>query len=118
MVSETLECLSVSIWLVDEGRDALVFGASTALSEDQARNMRMTGQAGAELMLALWDQEMPVDFNGTGDDWVPDFRETHAEALEEARIHYAVPLRAANRLVGILTLSGRSRGCAPHRPGP
>ena len=35
MVSETLESLSVSIWLVDEGRDALVFGASTALSEDQ-----------------------------------------------------------------------------------
>ena len=108
MVSETLECLSVSIWLVDEGRDALEFGASTALSEDSARNMRMMGQAGTELMLALWDQEMPVYFNGTSEDWVPDFRESHAEALEEARIRYAVPLRAANRLVGILTLSGRS----------
>jgi putative PEP-CTERM system histidine kinase len=94
---------------VDEGRDALVFGASTALSEDRARNMRMTGQAGAELMLALWDQEMPVYFNGTSEDWVSDFRKTHSEALEEARIRYAVPLRAANRLVGILTLSGRSK---------
>ena len=108
MVSETLESLSVSIWIVDEGRDALVFGASTTLSEDSARNIRMTGQAGVELMLALWDQEMPVYFNGTSEDGVVDFRESHAEALEEARIRYAVPLRAANRLVGILTLSGRS----------
>jgi len=108
MVSETLESLSVSIWIVDEGRDALVFGASTTLSEDNARNMRMTGQAGAELILALWDQEMPVYFNGTSEEGMPDFSENHAEALEEARIRYAVPLRAANRIVGILTLSGRS----------
>jgi putative PEP-CTERM system histidine kinase len=107
MVSETLECLSVSIWIVDEGRDALVFGASTDLSEERARSMKMSGQAGTELILALWDQDMPVDFRGTGDDWVHDFSATHADALAEADVHYAVPLRAANRLAGILTLSGR-----------
>ena len=108
MVSETLESLSVSIWIVDEGRDALVFGASTTLLEDNAKNMRMTGQAGAELMLALRDQEMPVYFNGTSQEGMHDFSKNQAEALEEARIRYAVPLRAANRIVGILTLSGRS----------
>lgn len=107
MVSETLECLSVGIWMVDEGRDALQFGASTDLTEVQARAMKLSGRSGTELMLALWEEEVPVDFKAAGDDWVGDFSESHAEALAEAKIRYAVPLRAANRLVGILTLSGR-----------
>jgi len=108
MVSETLDCLSVSIWLVEDGRDALVFGASTDLTEERARNMRITGQEGAELMMALWDQDGTADFKSAEDDWVADFRKTHVEALEEAGIDYAAPLRAANRLTGILTLKGRS----------
>lgn len=107
MVSETLDCLSVSLWAVDENRDALVFVASTALTEEHARNMKITGQDGAELMLALWDQEMPVDFSDTNEDWIQDFKENHTEAMEEARILYAVALRAANRLMGVLTLGGR-----------
>jgi len=109
MVSETLDCLSVTLWAADESRDALMFVASTALPEDRARSMRMAGQEGTELMLALWDREMPVDFNDASEGWIPDFREGHAEALEEARIRYAVALRAENRLIGILTLSGRSK---------
>jgi putative PEP-CTERM system histidine kinase len=67
----------------------------------------MTGQDGAELMLALWAREMPVDFEDSSEDWVPDFRESHAAALLEARIRYVVALRAASRLIGVLTLSGR-----------
>lgn len=109
MVSDTLECLSVSLWVADKSRDALVFVASTALIEAQTREMKMTGQDGAELMLAIWDREMPVDFSDTSEEWIPDFRESHKVALEEARIRYAVALRAANCLVGVLTLSGRSK---------
>ena len=108
VVSETLNCLSVSIWLVDDGRDALVFGASTDLTEEGARVMKLTNRSGADLIMALWDQDVPVDFKSTRDNWVPDFRESHAEALEEAGVDYAAPLRAANRLTGILTLKGRS----------
>jgi len=108
MVSETLECLSVSIWIVDEGRDALVFAASTDLTAEQAGVMKIAGRDGAELIMALWDQDAPVDFTKEGDDWVADFRKAHAEALKEVGLDYAAPLRAANRLVGILTLRGRS----------
>jgi putative PEP-CTERM system histidine kinase len=109
LVSETLECLSVSLWAVDESRDALDFVASTALTAERAVKMKLTGQDGAELFLALWDHEMPVDFGDASEEWVPDFRESHAEALEEARIRYAVALRAATRLIGVMTLSGRNK---------
>jgi len=107
IVSETLESLSVSIWIVDKGRNVLKMGASTDHTEEQARSMKMSGRAGTELMLALWDREMPVDFKSTEDDWVRDFSVSHAEALAEAGVRYAVPLRSANRLVGVLTISGR-----------
>jgi len=107
MVSETLESLSVSIWLANEGRNVLTLGASTDHAEEQSRSMKLSGQAGTELMLALWDQEMPVDFKSNADDWVRDFSTSHAEALAEAGIRYAVPLRSANRMVGVLTMSGR-----------
>ena len=109
LVSETLECLSVSLWAADESRDSLVFVASTALSEAQAREMKMTGRDGAELMLALWDREAPVDFSDTTEEWIIDFRESHKAALAEARIRYALALRSTNRLIGVLTLSGRSK---------
>ena len=109
MVSETLDCLSVSLWVTEESRDGLVFVASTALTEERARTMKLAGQDGAELLLALWDREMPVDFGGAREEWVPDFRESHAAALEEARIRYAVALRAATRPIGVMTLSGRNR---------
>jgi len=107
VVADTLECLSVSIWVAEEGRDTLSLGASTEHSEQRARAMKMAGREGTELMLALRDQEMPVDFMDDAEGWVRDFRQSRAEALDEAGIRYAVPLRAANRLVGILTLGGR-----------
>ena len=109
LVSETLECLSVSLWAVNESRDTLEFVASTALTAERARKMKLTGQEGAELILALWDHEMPVDFGNASEDWVPDFRQSHAEALEEARIRYAVALRTATRLIGVMTLGGRNK---------
>ena len=108
MVSDTLHCLSVTLWVVDEGRDALVFGASTDMTEERGKHMRIAGREGAELIMAFWDRDMPVDFVNAGDGWAADFRTSHAATLEEAGVDYAAPLRAANRLVGVLTLRGRS----------
>jgi len=108
MISDTLHCLSVSLWMVDEGRDALVFCASTDLTEEQAKRMRIAGPSGSELITALWDQDMPVDFPHAVDDWAADFRKGHEEALVEAGVDYAAPLRAAHRLVGVLTLRRRN----------
>ena len=108
MVSETMNCLAVSLWLVDERRDILVFGASTALTEEQARGMRIAGREGSELIMALCDQDEPPDFTNAADVWAAGFRKSHEAALEEAGVDYALPLRAANRLAGVLTLRRRS----------
>jgi putative PEP-CTERM system histidine kinase len=106
MVSETLEVLSVSIWLVDEKQERLSFGGSTVFTEEQAGKLSFYGQGGAALIRAMADQDMPVDLNARTDDWVEDLRNTYGmDETKESRIRYCVPLDAAGSLIGIMTLS-------------
>jgi len=105
MVSETLEILSVSIWLADEKQENLSFGGSTVFTAEQAGKMRLLDQGGAALIRAMTGQEMPVDLEGRGDDWVSDLKQTYGQETKESRIRYCVPLNAAGHLIGIMTLS-------------
>ena len=106
MVSETLEILSVSIWLVDEKQERLSFGGSTVFTDEQVEGLKLFGQGGAELIRAMSDQTMPVDLEGREDDWVADLKQTYGlEETKESRIRYCVPLNAAGQLIGIMTLS-------------
>ncbi len=106
MVSETLEILSVSIWLVDEKQERLSFGGSTVFTDEQVEELKLFGQGGAELIRAMVDQTMPVDLAGREDDWAADLKRTYGlEETKESRIRYCVPLNAAGQLIGIMTLS-------------
>lgn len=106
MVSETLEILSVSIWLVDEKQERLSFGGSTVFTGEQVEGLKLFGQGGVELIRAMSDQTMPVDLEGREDDWVTDLKRTYGfEETKESQIRYCVPLNAAGQLIGIMTLS-------------
>lgn len=108
MVSETLETLSVSIWLVDEKQERLSFGGSTVLTKKDADtgNPRFNGNSSVDLIRAMSGQTMPVDLEGHKDDWVEDLELVcNFEESKEAKIRYCVPLKAADHLIGIMTLS-------------
>ncbi|MDP1990495.1 MAG: ATP-binding protein, partial [Syntrophales bacterium] len=106
MVSETLEILSVSIWLVDEKQERLSYGGSTVFTDAQVEELKLFGQGGAELIRAMIDQTMPVDLAGREDDWAADLKRTYGlEETKESQIRYCVPLNAAGQLIGIMTLS-------------
>ena len=106
MVSETLEILSVSIWLVDEKLERLSFGGSTVFTDEQVEELKLFGQGGSALIRAMVGQTMPVDLVGRVDDWVTDLKRTYGlEETKESRVRYCVPLNAAGQLIGIMTLS-------------
>jgi len=106
MVSETLEILSVSIWLVDERYEELRLGGSTVFTSAQAEKLSFYGRGGTALIGAMLNQIMPVDLKGREDDWVEDLRRTYGiDETKESRIRYCVPLNASGRLIGIMTLS-------------
>ena len=107
MVSETLEILSVSIWLVDEKQERLSFGGSTVfnINDKDTEKLKFDKNAGADLIRAMSGQTMPLDLEGHKDDWVEDLKLVCGfEESKEARIRYCVPLRAADHLIGIMTL--------------
>ena len=105
MVSDTLEILSVSIWLVDEKQEQVTFGGSTVFTAAQIEEMRFFKEGGAELIRAVTNQNMPIDLKGREDDWVSDLAHTYELETKESRIRYCVPLNAAGQLIGIMTLS-------------
>lgn len=106
MVSETLEILSVSIWIVDEKQESLSFGGSTVFTETSTKKCQIDGEQGACIIRAMSDQNMPIDLQGRDDDWVEDlFRSTYdMEDTKESRIRYCVSLKASGHLMGIMTL--------------
>jgi len=105
MVSDTLEILSVSIWLVDEKQEQVTFGGSTVFTAAQIEEMRFFKEGGAELIRAVTNQNMPIDLKGREDDWVSDLAHTYELETKESRIRYCVPLNAAGQRIGIMTLS-------------
>jgi putative PEP-CTERM system histidine kinase len=105
LVSDTLEILSVSIWLVDEKQEQLFFGGSTVFTADQIEEMHFFQEGGGKLIRAMTDQNMPLDLKGREDDWVSDLGHTYKLETKESRIRYCVPLNAAGQLIGIMTLS-------------
>jgi putative PEP-CTERM system histidine kinase len=106
MVSETLEILSVSMWLVDEKQERLSFGGSTVITEEQFQDLPFHSMGGEMLIRAMIGQTMPVDLDSRTDDWVEDIKHLFGtEETKESRIRYCVPLTSAGHLVGIMTLS-------------
>ena len=105
MVSETLEILSVNIWLVDEKQERLSFGGSTVFTQKDAnaKEPKFSEKGGTVLIRAMSGQTMPVDLDEHEDDWVEDL--CNLEETKEARIRYCAPLKAAGHLIGIMTLS-------------
>ena len=105
MVSDTLEILSVSIWLVDEKQQKLSFGGSTVFDADQVEKILFFKEGGKKMITAMINQTLPLDLKGREDDWVSDLVNTYKLETRESRIRYCVPLNAAGELIGIMTLS-------------
>ena len=109
MVSQTLEVLSVTIWLFDEQTERLTFSGSTIFSEAEANNLKLAGESGTALARIMQDKAMPVHVAGSTDKRIEEMREEHGGAFVEAHIKYAVPLKAADRFVGLMTVSDKVR---------
>jgi putative PEP-CTERM system histidine kinase len=107
MVSETLDALSVTIWLVDEQSERLTFSGSTVFSEADANKLGFAGKSGEALTQMMRYRAMPVHVEGSTDEEVEEWRRQYGDDLEQARIKYCVPLSAAGHFVGLMTVSDK-----------
>lgn len=106
MVSETLEVLSVTIWLFDEQQEQLAFCGSTMFSEEQAASLGFASGSGQAIAAELEAGDI-IDVDATQNEHVRFLTQARPEDFREARIRYCVPLAAAGRLIGVMTVGGK-----------
>jgi putative PEP-CTERM system histidine kinase len=105
MVSESLEILSVSVWLIDESRQRLTLAGSTALSGPDARGIEIAGKSASEFIQFMQDQPGCLDLTKASFSWPKEVMERCKEFFAESSMRYAIGLHAAGELVGVMTLN-------------
>jgi len=114
MVSDTLEVLSVTLWLLDESEQRLRAVGSTVFSETGVGH-RIPREAERRIVEALKGQgetfrfsgDMPVDLDDEKIPWASELKRLMPDSIEEARVRYCVPLTAGGRSLGLMTLGER-----------
>jgi putative PEP-CTERM system histidine kinase len=106
-LSKTFEALSVSLWLVDEMEEFLLLGASTVLTDIQAKGIESLKREGKELIRAMREKQTAVDLIDSKENGIGDFEKINPDFLKEARIRYCAPLTASGRFIGLLALDER-----------
>lgn len=110
IVSETLSCSSLTIWLLDEFRERLLLGGSTLFSGEQVKLISLVNRNGKEFLSAIMDQQKVLDFDQPESERIRAFKENYGDVLQEAKIRYCAPLIVGKELIGIMTLNDRMKG--------
>ncbi len=105
MVSESLDILSVSVWLVDETFRKVTLGGSTALSGLHASLIEKAAESAPEFINFFRKTSGCVDLDLQNLSWPRQIMEAAPEFFNEYRLRYAIGLHAGGELVGIMTLN-------------
>jgi putative PEP-CTERM system histidine kinase len=105
MVSESIEVLSVNVWLVDETAQQLSLAGSTALSHVHSRELEKAGKSAPDFIRYLRQHRVPVDLEETAFDWPMEIMQADPENFSNSRMRYAVGLYAGGEMVGVMTLN-------------
>lgn len=112
LVSELFQCLSVTVWLVDERKDRLLFAASTSLSPATAGQLALDPADAAEVIGALGKHPEPIDIESSKEIWAAALRRSNPEEFHKGGHRVCVPMIAGGELLGIMNLGDRVGGVA------
>ena len=110
LVSETFEVLSVTIWLLDEQKEQLIAGASTAPQPGEAAAGNPPAAASSAVAAGLRLRPSPFDLEGVSEPWAEELRQLNPTAFPNGGNRWCVPLRAGEQSLGALVLADRVNG--------
>jgi putative PEP-CTERM system histidine kinase len=110
LVSEIFQALSVTIWLVDEKRENLVFAGSTSLSAAAGAGMQPQKEEAEAIFQALQVHRDAADFETSKDDWAVALRRLTPTQFRAGGSRICVPLMGGGHLLGVITLGDRVEG--------
>jgi putative PEP-CTERM system histidine kinase len=109
-VTDIFQALSVTIWLVDERKEQLVYAASTFLSESKANALAPPKEESAKAINALARQMEPVDIDVEKAAWAETLRRCHPEEFRKGGNRVCVPMVVGQEVVGLMILGDRVGG--------
>ncbi len=110
LVSETFEVLSVTIWLLDEEKEELIAGASTAPQRGEGSTGDPPAAASSAVAAGLRVRSSPFDLEGVNEPWAEELRQLISTAFPNGGHRWCVPLRAGEQSLGALVLADRVNG--------
>lgn len=113
LVSETFEVLSVTLWLLDEQKEQLIAGVSTAPQPGQAPAGNLPATASEAVVAGLLTRPSPFDLEEVNEVWAEEFRQLNSTVFpSKGGNRWCVPLRAGEQTLGALVLADRVSGMA------
>jgi putative PEP-CTERM system histidine kinase len=111
-ISETLNVLSVSIWLTDRPRQRFWLGAATVEVPMLDASQSLKSEDLADLMDGLEQQPDPVDLEVNQEGWAMLLRRLHPDIFAKGGHRICASLLAGGELQGVLVLGDRVGGLA------
>lgn len=108
-ISSTFNTSSATIWLLNEQKDRLVFGGSTALSQEEGKKIWPDEECVRKWIAFMENQREQFDFSSHPETGVEGMERLKQSFLKEGRIRYAISLRIKEYFVGLLTLNERMK---------
>ena len=105
LVSESLEVLSVSVWVADESQRRLSLAGSTALYGARAREMEKAGKSAPAFVQFLKEHPGCVDLEDCDLAWPREIMRCGEEFFRQHRMRYAIGLQTRGEFIGVLTLN-------------
>lgn len=107
LIAEKFQVLSVTFWLLDEQRERLIFGASTAQSVSENEGTAASFAGGDPGLVAF---RGPFDLEKAKGEWATILRDLSASQFRKGGNRICVPLLAGERWLGAAILADRVRG--------
>ena len=109
-VTDIFQTLSVTIWLVDDKKEKLLFAASTFLSEARASDLVPKKNELAEAINHLQKNHEPLDIDASTENWSEVLRQCHPEEFHKGGHRVCVPMVVGDEILGVLILGDRVGG--------
>ncbi len=112
LVADTFQVLSVTMWLVDDKKENLVFAGSTSLSDAKGAELGLPSRDAVEVIRAFQEQPEPMDIDLSKKNWATALRRCHPDEFHKGGSRVGVPLMVAGEILGVITLGDRVGGLA------
>ncbi len=109
LTADMFQALSVTLWILDDKKEALSLAASTSLPADSPLRHPQPAESSA-VLTHLQEKIAPVDFEEVTHDWAVTLRRWHPSQFANGGNRIAVPLICRGEIHGVLTLGDRVSG--------